>query len=70
MGNLFISASGFTEPALAQSKVALTRMVSVLCELEEIVRLLDRGRDVRDFFREKVQAAVAERRPLHRPVPS
>ncbi len=65
---IFISASGFTEPAIAHSRLALTRMVSVLCELEEIVRLLDRGRNAGDFFREKVQAAVLERRQLHRPV--
>lgn len=65
---IFISASGFTEPAVGQSKLALTRMVSVLCELEEIVLLLERESDVRVYFREKVQAAVVERRPLHRPV--
>ncbi len=34
---MFISASGFTEPAIAHAKLALSRMVSVLCELEEIV---------------------------------
>jgi restriction system protein len=65
---VFISASGFTEPAVAHAKLALTRMVSVLCELEEIVLLLERDVDVRRYFREKVQAAVADRNPLHRPV--
>jgi restriction system protein len=64
---IFISASGFTEPAIAHTKLALTKMVSVLCELEEIVLLLERGGDVCSFFREKVQAAITERRPLHRP---
>jgi hypothetical protein len=64
---MFISASGFTEPAIAQTKLALTKMVSVLCELEEIVMLFERGGDVRDYFRAKVQAAMIERRPLHRP---
>lgn len=65
---VFISASGFTEPAIAHTKLALTRMVSVLCELEEIVMLLERDADVRRYFREKVQAAITERQPLHRPV--
>lgn len=64
---IFISASGFTEPAVTHTKLALARMVSVLCELEEIVLLLERDADVRTYFREKVQAAVVERRPLHRP---
>jgi hypothetical protein len=44
-------------------------MISVLCELEEIVRLLERDQaDVRGYFREKVQAAVVDRNPLHRPI--
>ena len=65
---IFISASGFTEPAITHTKLALTRMVSVLCELEEIVLLLERDADARGYFREKVQAAMLDRRPLHRPV--
>jgi restriction endonuclease Mrr len=66
---IFISASGFTEPAIAQSKLALTKMTSILCELEELVRLLEHPNgNVGDYFREKVRAAVTERRPLHRPV--
>jgi restriction system protein len=65
---MFISASGFTEPAIAHTKLALTRMVSVLFELEEIVMLLERDADVRSYLREKVQAAITERQPLHRPV--
>lgn len=66
---IFISASGFSEPAIKQSKDALSKMVSVLCELEELVRLLDHpNKNIRDYFHEKVQAAIAEKRPLHHPV--
>jgi hypothetical protein len=65
---IFISASSFTEPAITQSKQALAKMVSVLCELEELVHLLERNADAREYFREKVRAAITERRPLHRPV--
>jgi restriction system protein len=65
---IFISQSRFTEPAVAQSKQALAQKVSVLCELEEIVRVLDHERDIGGYFREKVRAAITERRPLHRPV--
>jgi hypothetical protein len=65
---IFISASGFTEPAIMHTKLALTKMVSVLCELEEIVLLLERDADVRVYFRDKAQAAVVDRKPLHRPL--
>jgi restriction endonuclease Mrr len=65
---IFISASGFSDPAVKQSTDALGKMVSVLCELEELVRLLEHPNgNVRDFLREKIEAAIAERRPLHRP---
>jgi restriction endonuclease Mrr len=65
---IFVSASGFSEPAITQSKHALSKMVSVLCELEEFVHLLERETDIRDYLREKVRAAITERRPLHRPL--
>ncbi len=41
---LFVSASGFTAPAIAETKTALARATFVLCELEEIVLLLGRRR--------------------------
>jgi len=65
---IFISQSRFTDPAIAQSKQALGQKVSVLCELEEIVHLLEQAADIASYFREKVRAAITERRPLHRPV--
>jgi restriction system protein len=66
---IFISASEFGAPAIAQSKEFLAHKVSVLCELEEVVCLLEApDANVRDYFREKVRAAVAEKRPLYRPV--
>jgi hypothetical protein len=66
---IFISASGFGDPTVAQTKEFLQHKVCVLCELEEIVRLLERPeKSIAAHFREKVHAAIAERRPLHRPV--
>jgi restriction endonuclease Mrr len=66
---LLISASGFGEAAITQARDFLQHKVVVLCELEEIVRLLERPhRNLSDHFQEKVQAAIAERRPLHRPL--
>jgi hypothetical protein len=65
---IFISQSHFTDPAIAQSKQALAQKVSVLCELEELVHLLEREADIASYLREKVRAAITERRPFHRPV--
>jgi hypothetical protein len=66
---LFISASGFGEPAIAQCKELLQHKVCILCELEEIVFLLEEPTaSLIDYFREKIHAAIAEKRPLHRPV--
>jgi hypothetical protein len=67
VSGIFISASDFTEPAITQTKTALTRMVSILCGLDELVFLLERGGDLRIYFREKVQAAKIDRNPYHRP---
>jgi restriction system protein len=66
---ILISASGFSEAAIVQARDFLQHKVAVLCELEEIVRLLERPeKSLTDHFNEKVHAAIAERRPLHRPV--
>lgn len=65
---LFISQSRFTDPAITQGKQALAQRVSVLCELEEIVRVLEREADLAAYVREKVHVAITDRRPLHRPV--
>jgi hypothetical protein len=65
---IFISQSRFADTAIAQSKQALAQKVSILCELEEIVHVLDHAADIAGYFREKVRAAITDRRPLHRPV--
>lgn len=64
---IILSASGFSEPAVVEAANALAHKVVVLCELEEVVMLLERGADPVEWLREKVHAAIADRRPLHRP---
>jgi hypothetical protein len=61
---LFISASGFTGPAIEESERALNQRVIVLGELRELVLLLERQGDVAAWLREKVRFAQLERRPL------
>lgn len=61
---LFISASGFTGPAIEESERALNQRVIVLGELRELVLLLERQGDVAAWLPEKVRFAQLERRPL------
>jgi hypothetical protein len=60
---IFISASGFTESALTTCKEALDRCVVVLCDLKEIVSLLEHGRELADFLRARISAAIWNKNP-------
>jgi restriction endonuclease Mrr len=61
---LFISASGYTPAAIAETKNALTQKVCVLMELEEIVALLDREGELQALLQRKVVAAEVDRNPF------
>lgn len=65
---IFISASGYTDPAIFKCREFLRDVVVVLCELEEIVHLLNQGGDLKAYFKEKIRAAVIDKNPLHRPL--
>lgn len=58
---IFISSSGYTSAAINTCKESLHRIVVVLCELEEIVMLLERDGDVQDFLRKKIRAAIIDK---------
>jgi hypothetical protein len=60
---LLIAYSGFTDPAIAICRESLARMVVALCELQEIVQLLEREDDLAEFLRKKVRAAIIEKNP-------
>jgi restriction endonuclease Mrr len=63
---IIISASDFTSPAVAVCKDALHQKVIVLCTLQEIVMLLDRQGDLKDFLKKKVHGSLIERNPFVR----
>jgi restriction system protein len=65
---ILISASGFTEPSITICKEGLQKSVFVLCKLEEIVLLLERGLDLREFLKSKIYAAMTHKNPLHDPI--
>ena len=64
---LIISNSGFTGPAIATVKEGLVNKVLILCELDEIVFLLEGERDLADVVRQKAHAAGVDKEPLFRP---
>jgi restriction system protein len=65
---IFISASGYTDPAIHTSRDFLQHKVIVLATLQEIVRLLEREGDLADFFVKKIQAAQIHKNPYFNPL--
>lgn len=65
---IFISASGYTQPAISTCKEALQKSVVVLCKLEEIALLLEQEKDMRDFLKAKINAAIIDKNPLYEPL--
>lgn len=63
---LIVSDSGFTKPAIAQCREALTLKVVILCELQEIVNIMESDASLLPFLRTKVRAAIVEKEPLIR----
>jgi restriction system protein len=61
---IIISASDFTRPAVTTCKEALHHKVVSLCTLHEIVKLLERKDDLKEFLRKKVQAAIIDKNPF------
>jgi restriction system protein len=65
---IFISASGYTRTAIAKSREALNLKLIVLCELKEIVLLMEQEKSFKEFLRKKVHAAVIDKNPLYYPL--
>lgn len=66
VGGIFISYSGFSPAAIEDARTGLAQKVFVLCELQEIVEVLEREGDLKAFFKEKVSRAKSDRNPLHK----
>lgn len=64
---IIISESGYTGPAITTCKEALSRIVVVLCKLEEIVILLEQEKDLRAFFKAKINSAIIDKNPMYEP---
>jgi restriction system protein len=62
----FISASGYTESAVGTCKEALRDVPIVLCDLSEIVRLLEVEADLKTVLKDKIYAALLGKNPFQR----
>jgi restriction endonuclease Mrr len=65
---IFISNSSFTPAAIKACKESLQITVFVLCKLEEIINLLEQKKDLKVFFKEKINAAIIDKKPLYEPL--
>lgn len=61
---IFISSTGFTEPAVKECSTALAQKTMLLCSLHEIVMLLQRQDDLISFLKKKSHAAIIDKNPF------
>ncbi len=64
---LFISASGFSAPAIQLARDFLAQKLLVLCHLDEIVNVLEHQHDLPAFLNQKVEAGIVNKNPYFRP---
>lgn len=67
-GGIFITNSQFTAAALKIYREALQQRVVIICQLEELVQLLNLERDLLGFLKEKIQVAIADQNPHYEPL--
>ena len=60
---IFISASEYTQPAIAVCKEALQKTVISLCNLNEIVNLLEKEKDLYSFLKKKIDCSIIDKNP-------
>ena len=63
---IFISAAGYTRPAVSICRESLSQATVVLCVLEEIVRLLECEGDLKSMLKEKIQVAIIDKNPFYK----
>ena len=66
---IFISYSEFTTPAIETCKESLSKLLIVLCTLQELVLLLEGENNLEDFLRAKIRGAIVDKQPLTKVLP-
>lgn len=67
-GGILISNSGFKQSAIEICREALSQKYVVLCDLEEIVTLLEQNWCLKDYLGRKVGAVIMSKNPLYKPI--
>jgi restriction system protein len=62
---IFIAEPGYTKAAVAECRGALREKLIILCELQEIVFLLEQERPLKELLKAKIRAAVLYKNPLY-----
>jgi len=65
---LFISASDYTQPAIHTCREFLQHKIVALCNLQELVFLLEQQGDLADFLTQKLQSAQIHKNPYFKPL--
>ena len=60
---IFISYSGYTDPAIDVCKESLSQAIVVLCTLQEFVILLESDMGLEEFLKAKIQGSIIDKRP-------
>jgi len=63
---IFVSQAGYTDAAIKQCTDCLGQGVLILCELAEIVLVLEQGRDLLEFLKDKVRGTIVEKQSFFR----
>lgn len=66
MRGIFISYTDYAPSAITVCKESLSKMVVVLCRLDEFVAALEREQDIREFLKVKVRASMVDKEPFWR----
>ena len=62
---ILISYSGYTSPAITMCKESLSQMVIVLCTLQEIMRILEEGGNLKELLKQKIHGALIDKNPMY-----
>ena len=65
VNGIFIAEPGFTKAAVTTCREALRDKLLILCELQEIVFLLDQEKPLKEFLKAKIRAAGLQKNPLY-----
>ncbi len=62
---IFIAQPGYTKAAVATCRESLRDKLIILCELQEIVFLLEQEKPLKEFLKAKIHAAILHKSPLY-----